>query len=122
MINLKDRWDGINQKAALLAAQFPGRESCYLVSIDDPSRDLKGGALVECDFKTAGKLLWIKSHEVAKPEAVEAYLAKQAANGESIRNQDKKDKRTFDLEDAMKLLVAERAAADAHEGSKKSKS
>jgi hypothetical protein len=125
-IDLKQRWGAINRIAGELQAQFPGSESCFIVSLTDEARDLKGGSICECHFKTAAKALFDKTHSLATPAQVVEWRAAQAVTGELQIQKQKREKREFDMEDAMNILALDRRAqaallAEAETG-KKSKS
>jgi hypothetical protein len=64
------------QDIRALAAELP--PFVWLVSLDDPKRGMRGGALVEVAAETAAKLLHNHSHRMATDEELASHRAAEA--------------------------------------------
>ncbi len=71
-MDIKKYWDKVNA----LAPQLPG-ETVWLMSVDNDIKNTKAGAVVECVRKLAAQRIVENTHRLAKPEEVEAHLAKR---------------------------------------------
>lgn len=67
MRDLQEYWREIRAVAASLPAHV------WLVSLEDPKRDMRGGRMAEVAAETAAKLLQANSYRHATDEEIEAH-------------------------------------------------
>lgn len=68
----------------------------FMVSIEDPTREIRGGVVVEMSRENAAKAIVARTHRQAEEDEIEAYKADQAERRERIRAEEAR-RRGLDL-------------------------
>jgi len=86
----------LREQRETLAKQHPSG-FCLVVSLDDPQRNVKAGAVCEVSVADCARLLLDRTHRVATPAEVEAYRDRQSvARARIVRDDVDRVKQMFD--------------------------
>jgi hypothetical protein len=69
MSQIQAFWAAVKEQTAALSEDF-----YYLISVDNPTRCVVGGSVVQVSKQKAAELLVAKTHRIATDEEIAAYL------------------------------------------------
>ncbi|MCC6591598.1 MAG: hypothetical protein IT168_33235 [Bryobacterales bacterium] len=70
MSNIRAYWAAVREAAASLKEPWP-----YVMSLEDPSRGIRGGVVVQVSRDAAAELIARKTHRLATEQEVSGHLA-----------------------------------------------
>lgn len=97
----------IDAQYQLLAAQFPGKETIHITSLEDPLRQMTGGRVFEVSLHTAAKRIVERTHQISTAEEIANEVAFRNSEIERLNTLEEKRKQTSILKPSEEQMASQ---------------
>ncbi len=100
-------WNQVHEIGNQILAQFPGKETVWVTSIEDPLRNITGGRVFETDVRQAAMRIVERTHRLSTEEEIVAELARDKAESARLKELEEQRKQQSILKPSEEQMAAQ---------------